>query len=211
MSSQAEQIGTLAPVPGLRVRLWHRSPLASVRSLVVGGFGLLVLILACVTVGAAWEQLVHQSELADLERHSTMASLQNAEAQASISGLLLQRYVAAGNESYVAEINDHAAAAQQSLNTALATGGPPGLDQVTATGAALQQGAARAAALRESGNLDEASAVMEEIVPVFRTYRLPSRTWQARSLPRSSSHCGRHQTRLGGVPSCCSSRPVESK
>ena len=198
MSTQADTIGGAPAATGLRVGLWRRSPISSVRSLVVGGFGLLVLILAAVTIGAAWQQLVHQSDLADLEHHSKMASLlQNAEAQASISGLLLQRYVATGTEAYVAEINDHAAAAQQSLNAALAMGGPPGLDNVTSTGAQLEAGAARAAALREAGEEDEASAVMEEIVPVFRGYRLQledlasGELAQAASLRRTSDQAGR--------------------
>jgi len=130
-------------------------------------------MLAAVTMGAAWQQLIHQSNLSDLERHSKMASmLQDAEAQASIAALLLQRYVATGTETYVDEINTHAAAAQQSLNVAVAMGGPPGLDDVASTGAQLEAGAARVAALREAGKQEEASSAMEEIVPVFRKYRL---------------------------------------
>jgi diguanylate cyclase (GGDEF)-like protein len=150
-----------------------RTPLASVGGLVTGGFGLLVLILACVTVGAGWQVETHQADLADLEHHSTTASLlQNVEAEAGISGLLLQRYVDAGNDSYVQEINDHANAAQQSLEQALVRGGPPELSQLTPTGAQLVQDAARATALRQAGDTTDASALLEQIVPVFRQYRL---------------------------------------
>jgi hypothetical protein len=109
-----------------------RTPFSSVGGLITGGFGLLVLILACVTVGAGWQVRTHQTDLTDLEHHSTTASLlQNVEAEAGISGLLLQRYVDAGNDSYVQEINDHANAAQQSLEQALVQGGPPELAQLT--------------------------------------------------------------------------------
>ena len=150
-----------------------RTPLTSVGGLVTGGFGLLVLFLACVTVGAGWQVQTHQSDLADLQHHSTTASLlQNVEAEAGISGLLLQRYVDAGNDSYVQEINDHANAAQQSLEQALVQGGPPELSQLTPTGAQLVQDAARATALRQAGDTTDASALLEQIVPVFRQYRL---------------------------------------
>jgi len=158
---------------------------SSVRTLVIGGFGLLVIVLALVTLGASWQVRQHQADLSELEHHSTMASLlQTAEAQASIAGLLEQRYIAAGDDvllqqndpaggkSYVQEINDAATNAQQALDTALANGGPQGLDQVTATGAQLLQGASQAVQLRQSGDVKDASAVMEQSVPVFHTYRL---------------------------------------
>ncbi len=145
----------------------------SVRSRVVSGFALLILVLAGVTAGATWQELVHHTDLAELQAHSSEASLlQNAEAQASIAGLLLQRYVAAGDESYVPEISTHAATAQQSLTEALSNGGPAGLDDVTAIGAQLVQQAARASALRHTGDLAGASAVLEETVPIFHDYRL---------------------------------------
>jgi diguanylate cyclase (GGDEF)-like protein len=146
----------------------------SVRTLVIGGFGLLVLSLAVVTIGATFQVRRHQQDLSDLERHSTQASLlQTAEAQASISGLLLQRYVDAGGDMYVQEINDHANNAQKALEQALANGGPAaGLGTVTATGSQLVQEASRATALRQQGDVEAASAVLEEIVPIFRGYRL---------------------------------------
>ncbi len=158
---------------------------SSVRTLVIGGFGLLVIVLALVTLGASWQVRQHQADLSELDRHSTMASLlQTAEAQASIAGLLEQRYVAAGDDvllqqndpaggkSYVQEINDAATNAQQALDTALANGGPEGLSQVTSTGAQLLQGASQAVQLRQSGDVKDASAVMEQSVPVFHGYRL---------------------------------------
>src|ERR1700674_5420771 len=169
-TSDVARVGSLADRAG-----WGgiRTPLSSVGSLVTGGFGLLVFFLACVTVGAGWQVRTHQSDLADLQHHSTTASLlQNVEAEAGISGLLLQRYVDAGNDTYVQEINDHAHAAQQSLEQALVLGGPPELSQLTPTGAQLVQDAARATALRQAGDTTDASALLEQIVPVFRQYRL---------------------------------------
>jgi len=146
----------------------------SVRTLIIGGFGLLVLALAIVTIGASFQVRKHQTELNELEHHSTQASLlQTAEAQAGIAALLLQRYVATGQNNYVQEINDHANAAQTALELALANGGPDGgLDVVVARGSTLVQGAAQSAELRRLGDAEGASAVMEQIVPIFTSYRL---------------------------------------
>lgn len=144
----------------------------SVRLLVVGGFGLLILTLAGVTIGAAVQVRKHQSELAQLDHHSRLATLlQTAEAQAAISAEMLQRYVDAGDASYIGEINTHANAAQQAIDAALAAGGPPGLDEVATSGAQLEQGAAQALALRQNGDQAGASKVLESLVPVFKTYR----------------------------------------
>jgi diguanylate cyclase (GGDEF)-like protein len=155
----------------------------SVRGLIAFGFGLLVLILACIAVGAAWQTRTNQTALAELDHHSTTASLlQNVEADAGISGLLLQRYVDAGNDSYVKEINDNATAAQQSLEQALALGGPPELSQLTGTGAQLVEDASRAAALKQAGDSADASALLEQIGPVFHDYRLQLQSLAALEL-----------------------------
>ncbi len=153
----------------LRLPLWP----SSVKSRVIAGFGLLIIILGGVTLGASLQVRTHQADLAELESHSSMASLlQRAEAQASISGLLLQRYVAAGNDSYVAEINDHANAAQESLTAAVAQRTLPEVAEVATLGAPLVEGAARAATLRQKGDIAGAQAALEEIVPIFHDYRL---------------------------------------
>jgi len=155
-----------------RSPLWRRFLPSSVRTLVIGGFGLLVLSLAIVTIGATFQVRKHQTELNELEQHSTQASLlQTAEAQAGIAALLLQRYVATGEDTYVLEINDHANAAQTALEVALSNGDSDGLDVVVANGSTLVQGAARTVELRRQGDAQASSAVMEEIVPIFQSYR----------------------------------------
>lgn len=154
---------------------WHQlMPWSSVRGLVVTGFVLLVMILALVTAAAAWQSSRHQADLRDLEFHSTRASLiQNVETQASIAGLLLQRYVDAGGDNYPDEINQHAVAAQVSLEAVVNLGdAPPGFEEVTSVGLQLMQDAARAAELRRIGEVDAARDVLEELVPIFRDYRL---------------------------------------
>ena len=152
---------------------------SSVRGLVIAGFGLLVVVLGCVTLGASWQVRQHQADLSELEHHSTEASLlQTAEAQAGIAALALQRYVSTGSDSNVAEINLHADNAQASLEAALAAGGPAGLDKVVSAGSTLVLQASRAAQLREQGDVADASAVLEEIVPIF--IRVPAPAGNAR-------------------------------
>jgi diguanylate cyclase (GGDEF)-like protein len=145
----------------------------SVRYRVLAGFGILVGILAVVTIGAAIQVRNHQSDLARVEEHSTMSSLlQTAEAQAAISAELLQRYVYTGDGQYISELNDHAAAAQTALNAALARGGPGELTEIVIAGTQLEQGAARASTLRQAGDEAAASAEVERLAPVFRDYRI---------------------------------------
>jgi HAMP domain-containing protein len=158
---------------GLLARLWASTSLSSVKGRIVTGIGLATVLLIGVVASAAWQARVHQSDLSHLENHSYTASLlQTAEANSAIAGLLLQRYVIAGEESYVAEIQDHADAAQVNLNEVLTLETVAGIDDVYAAGTLLIQDVARTIQLRQTGNIAEAEAQVEEIVPVFREYRL---------------------------------------
>jgi diguanylate cyclase (GGDEF)-like protein len=158
---------------GFRDRLLANTPLSTVKGRIIIGFGLVTLLLIGVVAGAAYQARAHQADLATLETHTRTASeLQSAEANAAISGLLLQRYVISGDEIYVAEIQEHADAAQASMNAALANGNVVGLDAVYAYGTILVQDAARVTQLRLSGNIAEAEALVEQIVPLFREYRI---------------------------------------
>src|SRR3990172_13256255 len=72
--------------------------LFSVRGRIIPGFGLLVLILALVAGGSAWQVRAHRSNINEMESHSRTATLlQDAEAQAGVAALTLQRYVIAEN------------------------------------------------------------------------------------------------------------------
>ena len=154
-------------------RLWASTPLGSVKGRILTGFGLVTLLLLGVVASAVWQARVHQSDLAELEDHSHTASLlQTAEANAAVTGLLLQRYVISGDDVYVAEIQEHADIAQAAMNEALTQGDVIGLDAVYAAGTLLVQDAARTTQLRLTGNVAEAEALVEQIVPLFRVYRL---------------------------------------
>ena len=188
LSGRSEVLVETTGRSGLLDRLWVNTPLNSVKGRTVVGFGLATIILIGVVASATWQASVHQSDLAELEHHSNTASLlQTAEANAAISGLLLQRYVISGEETYVAEVQDHADAAQASMNEALALGSVTELDGAYATGTLLVQDAARVSQLRQSGNIAEAEALIEQIVPLFREYRIELETHANEELAEVAS------------------------
>ncbi|MCH8051228.1 MAG: diguanylate cyclase [Chloroflexi bacterium] len=158
---------------GLRDRLWANTLLSSVKGRIVVGFSLVTILLVAVVASAAWQARTHQSELSALENHSRIASLlQTAEANASVTGLLLQRYVVSGEESLIEEIQENGDAATASMNEALTEGDVSGLEEVYAAGTLLIQNVARTTQLRLTGNIAEAEVLIEEIAPVFRDFRL---------------------------------------
>lgn len=171
-------------------------PWSSVRGLIVSGFAVLVIIFAAVTMGGVLQSARHQRELEQLEFHSNRAILiQNVETEAAVSGLLLQRYVDAGGDNYPAEINAHAAAAQLSLEQVINMGNAPaGFENVTSTGLQLLRDASRAAELKRIGSDELARQVVEEIVPIFRDYRLTLEALTAEELARVSELRGTAET-----------------
>ncbi len=173
MNARSDTMHETAAQEGFLDRLWVNTPLSSVKGRIVVGFSLVTLFLIGVIATAAWQARAHQADLAVLEEHSQTASLlQTAEANSSISGLLLQRFVISGEEIYITEIQEHADAAQASMNAALSQGNVAGLDKVYAVGTLLVQDAARVSELRQAGSVAEAEALIEQIVPLFREYRI---------------------------------------
>ena len=147
--------------------------LSSVRGRLIAGFAISIGVLAIVASVSAWQAHVHRQNLADLESHSTTASLlQESEAQAGIAALLLQRYVTAGDESLVPEIDSHASAAVESLTEATARRSVTDISEIAVSGLGLTTGTGRIIALRQTGNVEASAAAMEEIVPIFRDFRL---------------------------------------
>jgi diguanylate cyclase (GGDEF)-like protein/putative nucleotidyltransferase with HDIG domain len=147
-------------------------PSSSVKIRIAGGFAFLCLIFAVAAGASAWQERIHRSNLQELDRHSSTATLlQETEAQAGIAALLLQRYVVTGDPDYPAEIEQHADAAVESITEAV-TYDPPGVNEIAVSGIALADGATRVVTLRDAGDVEGASAAMETIVPMFRDYRL---------------------------------------
>ncbi|MFQ5473475.1 MAG: diguanylate cyclase [Dehalococcoidia bacterium] len=148
-------------------------PFASVKGRIVGGFALISLVFAIAVSASVWQERVQYDAARELDRRSSTATLlQEAEAKAGISALLLQRYVIAGDETLIPEIQSHAAAAVDNLTQAVAAGAPPAVDEAAVSGTGLVQGTGTIIALRQAGDIEAASAAMEEIVPIFREFRL---------------------------------------
>lgn len=159
---------------------------ASLKARIIAGFALGVLMLAVVTAASASQQQVHRDDIRRLESHSKIASdLQGAEAEGAIAAMLLQRYVTTGDEYLVTEIEGHAAAAVEHLTSVIAYGHTEGRD-LAVEGSNLARGAAEVVALRQRGNTEAAVARLEEIVPVFRQFRLQLQDATAEELGRVS-------------------------
>ncbi len=166
------------------VKLWPFSnPINSVRRAVIAGFVVLVLILIAVVAGSAYMVRTYQSDTAAMQKRANVASLlQEAEANASMSALLSLRYSLAGGENYPVEIVALSDATGVNLQDARALAVElddqervAELDALYAKHLYLnndETGARKIVALREEGKVEEALAVQEADVPIFRELRL---------------------------------------
>ena len=155
----------------------------SVRSAILSAFGVLIVILAVCVGGAVITVKHYQSSTAEMQRHANIASqLQTASADGGNAALLLQRYVIAGDSYLPAEIQQTATEAVQSMQTVVTLQQQAGADsstagavtdmgQVATTGASLLLSANQVIQRVQVGQVSQAGAVMEQIVPTFRTLR----------------------------------------
>jgi diguanylate cyclase (GGDEF)-like protein len=171
MNSSSTTDGASSPLTASRGRF-------SVRSRIIAGFGLLVMILAIVAGGSAWQVRAHQTDINALESHSRRATLlQEAEVEAGVAALSLQRYVIAENAALppgvqlASEVQLHATAGVESLTEAVAQPGAADISDITVVGVGLAQGTGQVIALRQAGDAEGAAAALEELVPVFYEFR----------------------------------------
>jgi diguanylate cyclase (GGDEF)-like protein len=154
----------------------------SVRFGILASFGILIAIITVIVGGAVVTVLEYQSATAEMQKRANLASeLQTAEANGSVAALLLQRYVVAGDETLVTEIQFSAAATVQALDRASAlaeatdtnsTQSYETLTDMTARSEELVAGAQQVIEDRQDGNVEAAAARIEAIVPTFREFRL---------------------------------------
>jgi diguanylate cyclase (GGDEF)-like protein len=171
---------TIAAEAGKSALSW--TPLASVRAGVLTGFAILVFILIAVVAGAVVGVMRYKSDTSEMLAYSQSTSaLQEVEANTSVAALLTLRYVVAGGDNYPAEINEAMTAASDSLRRAHEEAVTLGDDALIAeingyllidTQFASEEGVPALLALRQAGRIEEALAAMEQIVPLFRDYRL---------------------------------------
>lgn len=162
----------------MQVNAWR--PATSLKSRVLAGFGLTVLVLVTSLAGSAVMVREYQSAVSEMEEGSRIAAhIQNTRSDAGNAALLLQRYVISGDETLVPEIQASAAAAVEGINQAAAEeANSPGaehailLAQVALAAQPLADSVDGIIALKQAGRTTEAEAAVEEIVPGFRQFRL---------------------------------------
>lgn len=154
----------------------------SVGSMILAGFGALIVILAVCVIGAVITVRHYKATTAEMLIRANIASeLQTSQAQGGNAALLIQRYVYTGDPRDIAEIQSSAAASVSAMSAASklsydwANDNPTRvqkMNEVTATSQSLTSTALEIIQLRQAGQAEEASALMESIVPVFRDVRL---------------------------------------
>src|SRR2546425_4711922 len=99
-------------------RKWFGNPINSVRSGLVGGFGLLVLILIAVVAGSTYMVKQYEADSAQMaEKADTALLLQGTESHVGTAGLMLQRYALDGDPIWIHEIISAADSATNNMAT----------------------------------------------------------------------------------------------
>ncbi len=163
------------------MRIRYFPALKSVRSAVLLGFGVLIAITAVIVGGAMYTVTQYQSASAEMQTRAQLSSeLQTAEANGSVAALLLQRYVVIGDESLITELQLSAGTAVQSLDRAetlaVKTGDNTGtlavVRELSDGSTELLAGAQQIIGMRQAGDIAGASAAIDQLVPLFRDFRL---------------------------------------
>jgi hypothetical protein len=138
-------------------------------------FALLAAVVCCcltaVFLGAAfWQHNQANSKLDDADAHDASASLfQQAEAEGTEAGNLMQQYVASGDATLVPQINDHTSAGVTLLTSAVAQSG---VDAQTFLdgGTALVQAEGQIIALRQAGDVQGAITGLQQLSTQFQQF-----------------------------------------
>lgn len=134
------------------------------------GAALCCIISVAFASAAVWQHDVSNSKADDAVTHAAAATLfQQAETEGTTAGQLLRQYVQTGDETLLAQINDHTAAGVSKLTTAVEQSGisaQPLLDG----GTKLVQGEGQIIALRQSGDVQGAAAGLEQMSSQFAAF-----------------------------------------
>lgn len=152
---------------------------SSVKSRVLIGFGLIVVILGTSLAGSAFMVRDYQSAVHDMETYSRIASLvQDTRSEAGNAALTLQRFVISGDETDLPVLRESMAAALESGRRAAAEEANSGdktqalaLAQLTAGAGIMVDSADVVIERRQAGDVEGASRMIDGIVPQFRAFR----------------------------------------
>jgi diguanylate cyclase (GGDEF)-like protein/PAS domain S-box-containing protein len=147
----------------------HLNLLSTVRGRIIAVLGLMLVIFGGVIAGSAWLQDQHRSARRDVELHAATANqLADARFRITLSNLLLERFLATGNENIPPVVRSSLIEAEEMLIGASATETEQGneeelarLDEVGAGIAVLAAAAEDVIALQESGDAIGARAAIE--------------------------------------------------
>src|SRR5256712_11762854 len=115
-------------------RKWFGNPINSVRSGLVGGFGLLVLILIAVVAGSTYMVKQYEADSAQMaEKADTALLLQGNELHVGTAGLMLQRYAPDGGPIWIHAIINAAESGTNNQATGPRRGGNANKRQGVAT------------------------------------------------------------------------------
>jgi len=154
---------------GMSLRGWMKLPLpTSVRGRIIGGFGLLVIILAVVVAGAASLSRKHQSDLDAVEYHTSIADLlQDTEIAAATSATYLVGYLNTGDELLLPPLRSALATSEENMIAAVAlekTQGHdrvPGLEELENVGSELNSNTHAMVATAQAGEREQAVTAMQ--------------------------------------------------
>jgi len=155
------------------------NPVRSVRSAVIAGFGLLVLILIAVVAGSTWLVKEYQTDTAIMEEKAdTALLLQGAESYVGTAGVMLQRYAVDGDPAWLPEITASAEGATRNLDMARAreasendTEDLARLDEIDVQGDTLRTGLEQVVLVRAGGDAAVAMATLGTMVEPFRQFQ----------------------------------------
>jgi len=160
--------------------------LPSVRGRIIAGIGLMVAILVTVATGSAWLVFEHRSTTAALQERAEITFLiLDGQANAESAAAAIQRYVIVGDDVIIPGnddnllplIDENVTAAVDDLTQAILRERAQGdtedlavLNEIMVEATALVQDSGQIIAHRQAGNVAEATALFEAIVPKFRVF-----------------------------------------
>ena len=143
------------------------------RWLIIGGFALLGIIMVAAAAVSVRQASLHTSHSEEIEsRTAAVSLLQDAEEEAGAAALLLQQYVAEGDDTLIPQIQSHSNAATGNLTEAAAQSDATGIDKIVIAGAGLAEGATQIIGLRMSGDVQGAAAALVAATPAFEEFNL---------------------------------------
>lgn len=128
------------------------------------------LLMVALAVSALFEATEHHNKINDAQTHDNIAAMfQSAENEGKAASQSLQQYVATGDVAFVTEAQAHTQAGVAQLTSAVGLVGsdPNGFVD---KGSQMVQASGQVIALRQTGDVDGAIALMQDLEPNFNSF-----------------------------------------